>query len=289
MRALPVIVFVALAVGASPASADSLDVKAIEKKVAACAAEDALKPLGAIEKADTIGSRKADSIVQLTGKKARGYVVFGDEQCVVVPVVGKPLGFAKGNFGAGGVVSYALRGAWCEPLCKTVVSLKSKDDKLLDVLELPGDCTRVTMSKRALFSGRDSIEVQCWRPDGGADPTRADYVIDAGTGSLVTVLDVVAGTAWFQFPEDKPAGQVCQAKPPGGFKVVTVGPKPAVDVTVIATSEEAEAAKVEFQSAGCDQTVATRRYELDKSGKLAPKAGKPKISIAKKLCSCKKL
>ncbi|MBA3498811.1 MAG: hypothetical protein H0T65_00445, partial [Deltaproteobacteria bacterium] len=145
---------------ASAAHADSLDVKSTVAKVKACANAEDLAALGAIDKAETIGKRAASAMVQLTGKKARGYVVFGSDGCSVIPVAGKPVAFVRGKFGGGSTLAYALRGGpSCGDVCASVVSLKSKDGKLLDLLVLPNDCEDgMKMAKRAVFAGRDSIE-----------------------------------------------------------------------------------------------------------------------------------
>ena len=277
---------IALLLISSIAHADALDVKAIVKKLAACSSEEARANIGAIQKAETIGKRPASQIVQVIGAKARGYIVWqSEDMCTIVPVAGKPAGFVKGNFGGEATVAYALDGRGCEPTCVMVVSLKSKDDKLLDVLPMnDGSSIKLTRTKRAVFPGRDSIELGCWGA-AGADPHRGDYLLDAGSGALAVLLDVNAGVAWYQIDDDnraKDGSPRCQARPPGGMKI-----QPGiVDATEKAEPEAAEAAKVEYHSGGCEATVSTQRYVVDKD-KLVKK-GKPKISIAKKLCTCKK-
>ena len=77
----------------------------------------------------------------------------------------------------------------------------------------------------------------------------------------------------------------CVARVPGGLKI-TAGAKPAIDVTTMSTPEDAEAAKVEWHSGGCEATVSTRRFAFD--GKQFVATGKPRISVAKKLCRCPK-
>ncbi len=253
------------------------------KKVTACASPETLAPLGAIDRVSTIPTRT--NVVEVFGKTARGYVVFEADACFVVPVAGKPAAFVKGTFGRDAVVAYALRAAGCGEVCATVVSLKRKDDTLADVFALPRDCEdRIELTRRTVFADRDSIEVGCWN-SAGADPDRTDLLLDAGTGKLEVMLEVVAGVAWIQLDDDGPR---CRARPPGGFRVVTTGTKPAIDVTTMATPEAAEAAKVEWHSGGCEATVATRRFALDSSGKrFVATSAKPRVSLAKKLCTCR--
>lgn len=266
----------------SVAFADPLDLKATLKKTEKCD----LAPLGTIEKADTIGKRPQSEMVQLTGKTARGYVVFAHETCFVIPVGGKPAAFLKGNFGNGATNAYALRSGISDgDPGVSVVSLKSKDDALLDVMLLPEDCEDgMTLSKLSLFTGRDSIKLGCFS-SGGADRGRGDMLIDTADGNLSLVLNVNAGIAWVQIPweEGKPH---CTARQPGGVKVVTVGEKPVVEASEPAEFEEAEAAKIEWTSGGCDAIVKTKRHEWD--GKKFVAKGKPRFSRLKKICTCKK-
>jgi len=265
------------------ASAGPLDVKKTLAKAEACGVSaDALAPLGVVEKVETIAKRSENVVVQLVGKKARGYLVWG-ETCNVVPVVGKPVAFVKGNFGGGATAAYALFGGSAETGVN-VVSLKS-GDKLLDVLVFPEDCTNgMSLSKRTVFAGRDSIEASCFA-SGGADVGRSDHILDAGDGTLGVLLSVFAGIAWVQIPEtDK--SPYCTARSPGGIKIVTTGDKPVLEGTTVATPEEAEAAKADRQAGGCEQTVITRRFEL--AGKTFKATGKPRVWLARKLCSCRK-
>jgi hypothetical protein len=281
--------FVALVVlsiaGGAVAHAEVLDVKKVVKQLEACTSEQARALVGTIEKAETIGKRPASKIVQVFGEKARGYVVWqGGGMCTLVPIVGKPAAFLKGNFGNGATTAFALDGRDCAPTCLMVVSLKTKDDQLVDVLPLPDGCSgSVSMSRRSVFPGRDSIELGCWG-SAGADPHRHDFLLDAGSGALAIALDVAAGVAWYQIDDEDRAADGsprCQARPPGGLRI-----RPgSVDATQRAEPEQAEAAKVDYTSGGCDQTVATQRYVVE-AGKLVKK-GKPRVSIARKLCKCK--
>jgi hypothetical protein len=277
---LRIVVLLALT---SVASAESLDVKATLKKLDGCVLDE----LGTIEKANTIGKRRATDIVELSGKKARGYVVHAHETCFVVAVVGKPYAFAKGNFGGTATTAYALRSSKSDgDPGVSVVSLKSKDDALLDVLVLDEDCEdAMTLAKRAVFAGRDSLVLGCYS-SGGADQGRSDMLLDAGDGSLRLLLNVNAGIAWVQGPsEDKPY-EMCTARSPGGLRIVSAGAKPVVEAVEPAQFEEAEARKIEWTSGGCEAIVKTTRYEHD-GAKLVVK-GKPKFSRVKKLCNCKK-
>lgn len=269
---------------ASTASADDLDVKKTVAKVKACAQEETFAKLGDVTKAETIGKRPATKLVHLIGKKARGYVIFTDDSCDLIPVVGKPAAATKGNFGADATVAYALQGCGDPSTCNEVVSIKTKDDKLVDLLVLPEVCEATTMTKRAVFTGRDSLEVNCF-VSGGADQGRHDYLLDAGTGALTEMLSVDAGIGWVQIADD--GNNKCRLKIPGGFKVATTGDKPELDVTTVSTPEEAEAAKVAYESGGCDITLATRRFALA-GAKFTAKPGKPKVMIKKKNCECSK-
>lgn len=272
----------------SVASADALDQKKTLDKVKACAAAEDLAPLGAIERIETIGKRGADTVLNLVGKKARGYAVFTDDGCFVVPVVGKPAAYAKGNFGNNATAAFALTSARCQDpaTCRAVVSLK-KDDQVLDLFVLNSLCENgITLAKRAVFAGRDSLELGC-STSGGADVGRTDYLLDAGSGILVQMLVVNAGIGWIQIDDNGPPK--CQLRIPGGLKVVTAGAKPEIDVTSPATPEEADAAKIDFQSGGCDITVATRRFVLDKAGtSFVAKPGAPRVTTKKKFCQCSK-
>jgi hypothetical protein len=276
-------IVVVLALATSLAHAESLDVKATLAKLDGCVLDE----LGAIEKADTIGKRPVAEIVQLTGKKARGYVIRAHETCYVVAVVGKPVDFAKGNFGGAATTAFALRSSKSDgDPGVSVVSLKSKDDALLDVLVLPEDCEdAMTLAKRSVFAGRDSLVLGCYT-SGGADQGRGDMLLDAGDGSLRVLLNVNAGIAWVQGPKagGKPY-EMCTARSPGGLRIVTAGAKPVVEAVEPAQAEEAEAAKVEWTSGGCEAIVKTTRYEHD--GKKLVVKGKPRLSRVKKLCNCK--
>ena len=75
----------------SVAHAESLDVAKTLEKVTSCGG-DPFDKLGTIEKAESIGKRPTASVFHLIGKKARADVE-------VIAVAGKPLAFAKGNFG----------------------------------------------------------------------------------------------------------------------------------------------------------------------------------------------
>jgi len=284
----------------SVAQAAPLDTQAADAVLKECKNSPGFAALGEIKSVETIGNRpfavntKADndtppSVVHLLGKTARGYaVMLQGIGCEVIPVVGKPTGFAKGNFGGGATVAYALNGA-CGGggICTTVVSLKSKDDRLLDLLVLSEGCeVAISMQKRAVFSGRDSIEIGCFG-SGGADVGRADMILDAGTGSLEQLLVFSAGTGWVQIDDESP--KRCTARIPGGLTVVKVGDKPEIDVTMMSEPEEAEEQHVERFSGGCDATVATRRHVFDKrANKFVAKPGKPRLRTLRKICTCEK-
>jgi hypothetical protein len=282
MRALVLVLVVS-----STASAETLDLKKTLERMKPCNAET-LAMLGPIEKFESIGKRPTTELVHVIGKKARGYALFnrdGANGCELVPVVGKPLSYAKGNFGHGAVAAYALAAPNCGEMCSTVVSLKSKDDALLDVFVSSELCENgLTMKKQAVFAGRDSIVLGCYG-SGGADVGRSDHLLDAGSGALVEMLAVNAGTGWIQTNDDGSAPR-CSLKIPGGLAVATTGAKPELAVTEPTTPELAEAAKVDYQSGGCDITVQTRRMVFD--GKKFVAKGKPKIFTKKKFCECQK-
>jgi hypothetical protein len=75
-------------------------------------------------------------------------------------------------------------------------------------------------------------------------------------------------------------------KIPGGLAVASTGAKPAFDVTEPTTPELAEAAKVAYESGGCNITVQTRRMVFD--GQAFVAKGKPRIFTKKKFCACQK-
>jgi hypothetical protein len=285
MRAFVVLLLLS---SAADASAETLDLKKTLAKVKACDDANELAALGEVTSAESIGKRSADRVVHLVGTKARGYVIFGEDQCEVMPVVGKPIAFARGNFGNNATTAYALSGPRCtdDSRCNAVISLKSKDDKLVDLVVLASPCENgMTLAKRPVFAGRDSLELGC-STSGGADVGRTDYLFDAGSGSLVEMLVVNAGIGWMQLRDDGEPPN-CSLKIPGGIKVVTVGAKPEIDVTSPATPEEAAAATIEFQSGGCDAIVATRRFVLDSTKtKFVAKPGPPRVTTKKKFCRC---
>lgn len=281
MRVLVLVVLVLY----STASAETLDRKEMLERIKGCD-EQTLAMLGPIEKFESIGKRPVAEAVHVFGKKARGYALFdrdGANGCELIPVVGKPLAFAKGNFGNGATVSYALQVPNCGQTCSTVVSLKSADDKLLDLLVMSEACENgIDMSKQAVFAGRDSIVLRCFS-SGGADVGRGDHLLDAGSGALVEMLAVNAGIGWVQIEDGKQPR--CSLRIPGGLAVAVKGAKPELDVTEPTTPELAEEAKVDYKSGGCDITVQTRRMVFDGSKFVAK--GKPKIFTKKKFCECK--
>ena len=282
-------VLLALAVLASTAEADTLDLKKTLAKVKACAAAENLDKLGAIEKIETIGKRSQNVVVHLIGKKARGYAVWGNDGCEVIPVVGKPVAFAKGNFGNGATHAFALRGAQSDgAISVSVVTLKA-GDKLLDLLVLPEDCEdHMSLSRRAVFAGRDSLELACYT-SGGADQGRGDSLLDAADGSLSILLSVNAGIGWVQ-GQDEQTGKMCTARIPGGMKIVATGDAPVIDASEPTTPEEAEAAKVERQSGGCDATVTIRRHVFDATKKKFVRAkDKPRFQTLRKICTCRRM
>lgn len=282
-------VWLVLLVGSS-ASAETFDPARAKARLKACNTE-LLTKLGPIEKAETIGKHPASEMLHVVGKTARGYALFdrnGTTGCELIPVVGKPLAFAKGQFGGGGTVAYALTAPGCNDgtVCSLVVSLKSKDDALLDLHVFSDLCEDgVGLTKLSVFNDHDSLALAC-HSSGGADGSRSDHVLDAGSGALVEVLGVNAGTGWVQVTEDG-NGPLCRLKIPGGIVVRTRGSLPEIDGTSPATPEESEAAKVQHESGGCDITVATKRYVFD-GKKFVAKRGKPKVFTKKNFCSCPK-
>lgn len=279
-------VVASLAVSASASGAP--DRTKVLASLARCGPEGALASLGEIQRVEAVGSRSPDTIVQLTGAKARAYAIFDKDSCEVLPIIGKPAAYAKGNFGAGAVTAYALVGARCtdDSACHAVVSLKSKDDAVIDVFVLPQRCENgMTLARRTVFSGRDSLELGC-STSSGADTGRTDYLLDAGRGMLSVLLTVEAGVGWLQVPDDG-SGPRCKAKIPGGFAIVTKGASPKLDVTTPATPDEAAAANVEHQSGGCDVTVATRRFVLDRRGTaFVATSSAPRVTTRTKFCQC---
>jgi hypothetical protein len=275
------------------ARADGLELGAVTKQLEPChASDDGSDPLaavGAITRADPIGKRATTEAIQLVGKKSRAYVFFTANGCVVIPVVGKPAAYAKGELG-GGKVAYVLRTPTCNNMgCPTAVTIKggaTTEDRALDAMLLPRACPDgVDLDRFAVFAGRDSLKLGCWGSS-GADPDRIDYVIDTESAQLRVVAEVEAGVGWMQ-PPDETHPKPCQAKIPGGIAVAARGDKAAIDVSRPATEDEAKAAGVEHLNGGCDQTIATQREAYDATARKFAPTGKPKVTIARKLCKCR--
>jgi hypothetical protein len=151
---------------------------------------------------------------------------------------------------------------------------------------VPRSCpSNAELDRFAAFPGRDSLKLGCWG-SAGADPDRIDYIIDTENGRLVVVAEVAAGVGWVQPPDEKHP-KPCQARVPGGITLVARGAKPTIDVTIPATEDEAKAAGVDFLSGGCDQTIATHREQYDPRTRVFVATGKPKVTIARKLCKCR--
>lgn len=292
------LVFVLLGVHVARAAPAPLDAKQIAKQVARCAqagedGSDPMAPIGAITRADAVGKRASAEVVQVTGKKARGYVFFAsDGSCAVIPVVGKPAAYAKGDFGGGATVAYVLRAPSCNHMgCPTAITLKgaaTTTDAALDALLLPLQCEQgADLGKLGVFPGHDSLRLACFS-SGGADVSRDDLLIEAVDGKLTVVAEVAAGTAWVQIGDDGMPKANCTARPPGGIAVVARGARPTIDVTAVATAEEAAAAKVELETAGCEQTIATHRQVYDASAHHFVASGAAKVARARNLCACKK-
>jgi hypothetical protein len=275
---------------------------AFEKHLAHCATQGygganqgLMAAIGKVERVEALPGRRVTELVHVIGKKARAYVQLFDEgTCHAVPVTGKPAGFARGNFGRGAKNAYVLHPPDCGPsYCPTAVSLKTEDDKLVDVVFLPDECqSAVDVDRIALFGTHDSLKLGCWG-SAGADPHRTDYLLDAGDRPLAIVFENFAGVAWVQTPEGDAPTRMCAARPPGEILVTTTGASPVL--TASRRPEEAEydalkeKSKVEWHAGGCDATVIWLRYGYDaKQRKFVP-SGPGRLAIVGKLCTYRKV
>jgi hypothetical protein len=293
------------AAGAEPAPAPKVNLAALvkdpaafEKHLAYCATQgygganrNLMTELGKIERIEPLAGRRVTEQVHVFGKKARAYVRFqADGTCDAVPVVGKPSGFARGNFGRGARNAYALLANDCGPsYCPAAVSLKTEDDKLVDVVFLPDECRSLTADRIALFGTHDSLKVGCWG-SAGADPHRTDYLLDAGDKPLAIVFENFAGVAWAQTTDESKPDQFCTARPPHEILVTTVGPSPVLLVSRRLTDDEREASqgKIEWHAGGCEATQIWFRHTYDAAKRKLTPTGAGRLAIIGKLCSCRK-
>ena len=208
-----------------------------------------------------------------------------------MPVVGKPADFARGNFGRGAKNAYVLRQPDCDKFyCPTAVSLKTEDDKLVDVLFIDDGCyEQVTADKLALFGTHDSLRLSCWGA-AGADRHRNDYLLDAGDKPLKVVFQNFAGVAWIQLSQSTPPDRFCAARPPYEILVTTTGASPVLTVSRKPTDEEYERVKdkVEWRSGGCDATAVWFRHTYDAAKRTFVPSGAGRYAIVDKLCNCRK-
>lgn len=273
---------------------------AFEAYLAACAQGEQggdpklLEQIGKIEKLEPLVGRPLTEQVHVIGKKARAYVRFGAEGgCAAVPVVGKPAGFARGDFGRGAKNAYVVQSSRCDKwYCPTAISLKTEDDKLVDVAFLEDGCpSGVQADRLALFGTHDSLRVQCWA-SAGADPDRTDYLLDAGAQPLAVIHEHQAGVAWYQVgsEEQRVPHKLCQARPPYELLVTEAGASPVLTASRKPTEAEYEPVKdkIEWRSGGCESTVIWFRLAYDAAKRRFAPTGKGRVALATKLCSCPK-
>jgi hypothetical protein len=303
-RSIALAAVLALGVGGRSEAAPKVDLAelvknpaAFEKHLAACAAgygganRDLMSSLGKIERIEPLAGRLLTEQAHVIGKKARAYVRFkADGSCDAVPVVGKPAGFARGDFGRGARNAYILHPPDCgESYCPAAVSLKTEDDKLVDVVFLPDECQgKASADRIALFGTHDSLKVGCWGA-AGADGHRTDYLLDAGMQPLAIVFESFAGVAWVQIDDSKPNLR-CTARPPYEILATTTGASPVLTVSRKPTDEEYERVKdkVEGRSGGCDATAVWFRHTYDAAKRTFVPSGTGRFAVVGKLCTCRK-
>jgi hypothetical protein len=286
MRSLVIVALVA-----GTATADPIDV--VHAKLAKCpaqnqeptAAEVIAASLGGVTRVEAVNNRAIAAVAQLFGPKGRAYAFFlADGSCDVIPVAGKATAFAKGNFGGGATVAYIVQPPDCSKFhCPTAVSIKTADDKLVDVVRVEPCSSGADLDKIVLRPGHDSLVLGCWN-SGGADRDRTDALLDFD-GSLASVIEQTIGIAWVQTDSDPP---FCVAKAPGGIAVVSAGAAPIIDITHQLTADEATAANIERRGGGCEQSVKTQRYIYDPRTRRFVPSGAPRYGMATKLCVCPK-
>ena len=271
---------------ADPGAPERIDAATVTKRLA-CLDKDLLAPLGTIQGAERIGSHPASAMLQVFGSRARGYVRFpdgsGDDDCDLAPVVGRPRAWARGDFGSGVVAAYALAAPCNRQGCMTAVSFLTADKRVADVWWDRCE-TRVELERIRVFPDHDSLLVRCWN-SAGSDPDRADVLLDTSSGEAVKLAEVEAGVAWYQL-DTKP---MCQARPPGGLRVVTPGASPVLDLATVATEAQVKAAGIDWWSpGGCEAAIATARYTYRAADRRFEPSGRPRISIVHHLCTCPK-
>jgi hypothetical protein len=268
------------------------DLTAITEMLHRCGsplAEDALEVIGPIKRVDPIGKRSVREALHITGQRARAYAFFASDrdQCTIVPVVGKPTGFAKGSFGHGAVLAYGLTKPKChtaEDCPFTVVTVKTADDRLVDAIDLELDCEDgLDVDRVSVFTGHDSLKVSCWYSH-GADPGRIDHLIELVDGKLAIVARVDAGNAWSEWDSD--THRRCTGRPDGGFMVASSGATPALAVSSTATEAECAAAHVERRAGSCERTVAIYRQVWDIKTHRFVAVGPPRVALVTGLCKC---
>lgn len=293
---------------AEPAPEPKVDLRALvknpaafEKHLAHCATQGygganrgLMAAIGKVERVEALAGRPVTEQVHVIGKKARAYVRFvADGTCDAVPVTGKPAGFARGNFGRGAKNAYVLHPPDCGPsYCPAAVSLKTEDDKLVDVVFLPDECQLAEADRIALFGTHDSLKVGCWGAS-GADFHRTDYLLDAGDRPLAIVFANFAGVAWTQTPEGDAPTRTCTARPPGEILVTTAGASPVLTASRRPEEAEYEAlkekSKIEWRAGGCEATMIWLRYGYNATKRKFVASGPGRLAIVDKLCSCSKV
>jgi hypothetical protein len=145
--------------------------------------------------------RVRDDIYSVQTTKLRYYVFPAEQPCIVTAVDGHPAGWVKGAFvpGAGPLIAYALKDCTSVPhepnvdICRAAISIKTLDDRLVDVILLPDQCTYPQALERArLTASHESLRVPCLGMS-GPDSARTDHLLDAGSGRLAVALTAELG------------------------------------------------------------------------------------------------
>jgi hypothetical protein len=298
-------VAVGLGLGAGAAGAEpkvspaalANDPAAFERHLAWCATQgygganrNLMAQLGKVLRVEPLAGRPLAEQAHVFGKKARAYVRFRDDgSCDAVPVVGKPAGFARGDFGRGARNAYVLIAGDCgASYCPGAVSLKAEDDRLVDVVFLPDECQVAQADRIALFGTHDSLKVGCWGA-AGADGHRTDYLLDAGERPLAIVFESFGGVAWEQIDDSKPDIR-CTARPPHEILVTGTGPSPTLLVSRKPEDAEYEPVKgkIAWYAGGCEATVIWFRHTYDAGKRRFVPVGKGQVGVVDKLCQCRK-
>jgi hypothetical protein len=111
-------------------------------------------------KVERIGARPAAEALHVHGKKRRYYVVF-KPTCVVYPIAGRPLAYAKASFAPGGTqTAYILEGSCDDDPCPPGISIKD-GDTLVDMIAGPVCSGDASASRLRAFASVDTLRLDC--------------------------------------------------------------------------------------------------------------------------------